>query len=229
MKNSYCICGLSTYGYRVAARLYAAGKEVLAIDNDREVVERIRDDVTQAVCADLRDRSVLRSVGVLDCSVAVIALPKNFDVAILTTHFLRGEGMTRIIAQVNTEEEAEALRVVGASDVVFPDRDVADRTVRVLTLPGLVDHFALSKDAGIVELGCPGSFRGRSILDLQIRKEYGVSVIGIKKAQDSSGVPLEHTIINPGPETVLEESDTIVVLGTSRNLSRFAEAVSRDG
>ncbi|MBN1444169.1 MAG: TrkA family potassium uptake protein [Planctomycetes bacterium] len=228
MDESYCICGLSTFSFRAAVSLRAAGNEVIAVDRDPEVIARIRDDVTQAVCADLRDRLVLRDIGALDCGVAIVSLPKDFDIAILTTHFFHEEGMPRIVAQVNSEEEEAAIRVVGATEVVFPERDAADRIVRKLTLPGLVDHFPLTQDAGILEATCPDAFARKTILDLQIRTRYGVSVVGIKKKSSEPGAEdSEHMIIAPPATTVLAAGDLIVVLGTTESLSRFAKALAK--
>ena len=226
MKKSYCFCGLSTFSYRAAVSLAEEGMEVLVIDKDPELIQRIGDRVSEAVCADVRNRDVLRSLGALDCDTVIVALPNDFDVAILTVHFFREEGMSRIIAEVQSEEAEAAIRVVGATEVVFPERDAADRLVRRLVLPGLVEHFALSREAGIIEVQVPESFIGKSLLDLEIRARYGVHVVGIKKPP-AGGRP-EKTIIAPLPQTRFEAGDVMIVLGSTENLEEFTEAISKE-
>ncbi|MBI4585288.1 MAG: TrkA family potassium uptake protein [Planctomycetes bacterium] len=227
MTKSFCFCGLSTFSYRAATSLFAAGKEVLAIDRDQSLIQKIRDSVSNAVCADVRDREVLRGVGAFACDVAVMGLPKDFGAMILTVHFFRQQGTKRIIAEVRNQDEGEAVKVVGATEVIFPERDAADRLVKNLTLPGLVEHFALSQDAGIIEVQCPRPFVGKTVIELNIRQEYGVTIVGIQKNGSGVGGPPRRTVIAPDPATRFEEGDIMLVLGATENLTAFAKAIAK--
>jgi trk system potassium uptake protein TrkA len=226
MEKSFCFCGLSTFGYRAACSLHAAGKRVLAIDRDADVIQSIRDLVDKAVCADLRHREVLKAVGALECDAAIVALPTSFDVAILTVHYLRQEGMRRIIAEVESDEAEAAIKVVGAHEVVFPERDAADRVVRSLVTPGLVDHHSLTPESGLLEIQCPDSFFERTLVDLRLRERFDVYVLGVKRVPDGSPPGAPPVLLPPLPSLEFRAGDTLITLGNEKNLARFAKEVA---
>ncbi|MFC2171169.1 potassium channel family protein [Acidobacteriota bacterium] len=227
MSDSYVFCGLSTVSIHAAGKLHSLGMEVLGIDRNKDFIQKVSGSVTKAVCADLRDKEVLRSIGVLDCDVAVIGLRHNFDVAVILVHMFKKAGLKQIVAQVDCDDEEEAIRVVGATHVVFPERDAADRLVKTLTLPGLVERITLTEDAGVIEVACPKAFVGKSLIDLKIRAKYGVHVVGIRKASDPRASRASRTILAPDPETHFDEGDMILALGHGRQLTSFAAELSR--
>lgn len=223
MNQSYAILGLSTLSQRAAVLLHKLGATVLAIDENNELIEEIRDDVTRAVCADVRHRDVLRKLGVLDCDTVLLGLRHHFDITVLTVRFLSQNGVKKIVAQVDSLEEVEAIRAVGATHAVFPERDAADRLVKELALPNLVDKIALSEDVGVIECPCPEMFQGKTIIQLDVRKNYQVLVIGIKTYEDGR----EQIAIAPPPQTVLEQGQTLLVIGKLGDVARFVETFSQ--
>ncbi len=222
MKPSFAILGLSTFCRRAATSLFKTGAAVLAIDQDERIVEQVKDDVSRAVCADVRDRDVLRTLGVPECDIVVLGLRHHFDITVLTVRFLVNQGVKNIIAQVDSLDEAEAIRAVGATRVVFPERDAADRLVKEMVLPGLVDQISLSDDIGVIEIVCPSEFAGKSIRDLGIREKFDITVIGIRSLKDErSG-----KIAPPLPQTVLTEDHQLLVVGRFEDVSKFSERFS---
>ncbi len=212
--------GLSTFCARVAKNLESAGTRVLAVDVSETRVNNIRDDVTKAVCADLRDREALADIGVLECETAIVGLPDHFDIGVLLVHYLKNHGVREIIVQVNTEDQAAAIEVVGATRVVFPEQMAAEQLVRSLTLPGLIDRIDVSEDAAIIEVDCPGGFVGRSLKGLDFRKKYNVHVVGLIRKGPEIGKT--HTILAPPAEDPLLEGDVLMVLATTSRLRNFA-------
>jgi len=217
VNRSYAILGLSTFSQRAATSLYSLGATVLAIDSDESLIQQISDEVTRAVCADVRHRDVLRSLGVLDCDVVILGLRHHFDLTVLAVRFLVQNGVKHIIAQVDSLDELEAIRAVGATHAIFPERDAADRLVKEFALPGLMDRIALSKDIGLVEIPCPDEFAGKSILDLNVRQRFQVTIIGIKSAVGEK----EEIKITPPPATILDANDFLIMIGDVQHMAAF--------
>ncbi len=219
MKRTYAFLGLSTFSQRAAASLYRMGSTVLAIDSDEDLIQLIQNNVTRAVCADVRNRDVLRSLGVLDCDIVILGLRHHFDLTVLAVRFLTQNGVEQIIAQVDSMDELEAIRAVGATRAVFAERDAADRLVKELNLPGLVDKITLPENIGVIEIQCPEPFTGKTILDLNIRQHYQVTIIGVTSYEDGR----ESFIFIPSPRTVLKLGDKLMLSGHVDDVTAFVE------
>ena len=218
--------GLSTFCARVAAGLERAGMKVIAVDIEEARVNAIRDRVTRAVRSDLRDRGMLEEIGVGECSLAVLGLPDHFDIEVLVVHFLSRLGVKEIVAQVDSEDEAAAIRVVGATRVVFPEEIAAKQLVRNLTLPGLLERVDVAEDAAIIEIECPASFVGRSLKGLDLRRKYDVHIVGVIQPPEKPGGP-SITVIAPQPEEPLNAGEVLMVLGKTKRLRNFSIQIEK--
>jgi trk system potassium uptake protein len=220
---SFAVLGLSTFGFRIAVGLSTAGARVIAVDRDAKPVQKIADAVTKAVQADVLDLEALEHLGVIDVDAVVLGFRSSFDTAVLLTLMLRKRREdVRIIAQVDSEEKAEALRQVGASLTVFPERDIADRVVKGLVMPDLVEHVALGPNVAVIEVEVPQSCVGHSLAELDIRARFGVHVTGVKH-RVAEGSERE-MLIAPPASTVLERGDQVLLLGKITDLDRFIAA-----
>jgi len=223
IQETFAVLGLSEFGFRTATGLFSRGAAVIAIDRNEPVVQRAASLTTKAVCADAMDFEVMEHLGVFDVDTVVIGLRKAFEATVLLAHHLNSTtSVRRVIAQVDSEPKAEALRRLGVDEVILPERDSADRLVRQLALPDLLDRIPLTPTTAIFELRSPDVFVGRSIQDLAIRKKHGVYVVGIHRA--SAGGDATETLIAPPPDTAFQAGDTLLVLGPSAALERFAAA-----
>jgi len=222
--KGFAVLGLSGFGYRTAVGLFAAGADVIAVDKDPVVVQKISRHVTRAVQADALDLEVLDHLGIFQLDCVVIGFRSSFETSILLAHHLKtNTSVGRVLAQADTEAKGEALRRMGVDEVVIPESDIADRVVRRLTLPDLVDHFPLSANAAILEVTTPPAFVGRSLIDLDIRARYGVYVIGIRHRE--AGADDDGMEIAPAPGTEFGEGDTMLLLGNSKALAKFSDEV----
>jgi trk system potassium uptake protein TrkA len=222
-EKSFAVIGLSKFGYRVATGLFAAGAEVIAIDEDEHLIQKISDHVTRAVRADAMDEEALEHLGIFDVDVVVIGFRSSFDTAVLLTMTLRKKNTdVHIITQVDTDEKEEAVKRVGGNVTVFPERDIADRVVRRLITPDLVEHMELAPDVAVIEMEVPESYVGRSLADLGIRAKFNVHVIGV--VSPGSSASTKNVVIAPSAETVFREGETLLLLGKIENLTRFSAA-----
>lgn len=226
MARSYAILGLSTFGYQMAVSLRRAGAQVIAIDIDEKVIQRISNSVSKAVVADLSNEQTLHTLGVYEVDAAIISMPDHFDITVLVTHSLKREGVGAILVQVESEAQAAAIRAVGATTVVFPERDIAARTVRQLVSPTIADQISLGKDVSIIEVPCPTEWDRRSLVELQLRSKHHVYVIGIKKKGTDQDAE-EKIDILPVPDHPLRSGDILLVLGRSDRLEQFSNSLPK--
>lgn len=219
MSQSFLVVGLGTFGRRVAQALFEEGVYVLAVDCEHEQVNAAREDSSKAVCCDATDVEAMRAVGAFEVDTAIVALRNHFDANVLVTHALRKNGVQPILAQVNSELQAEALLGLGATEVIFPPRDMALRIAKRLIHPDLAESIPLGHGVVMIDIPCPPPFIGRTISAVALRTHYGVSLIGIR-ARRGEDHDKEDLLLNPAPDTSLCGEDNLILLGTLEQLTR---------
>ncbi len=219
----FLVIGLGTLGWQTAIGLHSAGAGVVAIDRRLEIINEIQDRVAKAACLDATDVEAMRAVGAYDLRNAVISLPHHFDAAVLITYSLRKEDFKRIYVRVETEHQAEAIRAVGATNVVFPERDTAHVLVRSLMYPSLADEIQLGEDFAFLEIDCPPSFDGKSLAELNLRRKHHITLIATKTL--ASAERAERVHMSPSPDEPLRLSEHLLVLGSHKNLAQFKRFV----
>lgn len=213
------IIGLGMFGFSLAKELHERGHEVLAIDRDKEIVQKIKDHCDRAVLADATDRDTLEALNVQDSDFVVVGLGTRLDHSVLVTLHLKEMGIKEIIVKAITEDQGKILGMIGATDVVYPEKDVAKKLALSLSSPNLLDHLPIMDGFSIIELAAAKKFIGKSLKDLQLRNTYGVQVIAIREL-----VP-ERMTMSPTADFVIKPSDIMVVMGSNEALAKI-EALS---
>lgn len=212
--RSFAVIGLSSFGYHLCKHLTELGAPVLAIDIDEGKIDDIRPFVQKAVVADAKNKDVLRSLGLEDFNVMVVTVSEPIEVSILITLYLREIGVKEIIAKVITDDHAKILDKLGASSVVFPERDMAKRIAYTLRRSILLDYVSLGEGYGIVEMGAPSEWLGKPLAALDVRRQYNVQIIVIKDVLSDS------VVIIPSGDHVLKDSDVLVMVGREEDLEK---------
>ncbi len=213
----FVIIGLSTFGTVLARNLCSLGENVLVIDLNKEKIQTIKDAVTQAITADACDKKILEKlIKETDASV-IVCLGDSLEQSVMVTYYLQQLGIRKIIAKANSEDQGRILRFLGASEIIYPERDMAVTMAHKLSNPALLENFPITKDYSIFEFLVPSKFIGSSLLSLRLRNEYGMNVLLIKQ----NNPPEETTAIVPGPDYILKKLDTIVALGTRKDFKRL--------
>lgn len=203
--KSYIVIGLGLFGTEMALKLYSCGEEVLAVDTDEALVDKIADRVTRAVVADVRDIDVLRKLGAENFDVAIEAVGSDLGTSALITMNLKSLGVPYIICKAYDDTHREILERLGADKVIIPERDMADKLSMGLTSAGAMEYIELSEEFGIVEMAPPRSWLGKTIRQLDLRNRYGLNVIAMRKGDDLA--------IQPNIDTPIEEDHQMVMLG----------------
>lgn len=212
-----CVIGLGQFGMHLARTLVKMGCEVLAIDNNEPRVDDVRDDVHRALIGDARDFHMLNSVLSDKIDQAVVALgEKTIEPSILCTLNLLRIGVKKITSTARNDDHALILRAVGATEIIFPERDTAERASRRIANPDLRDMFPLEGDYRIMEVVAPKKLHGKSLIELNLRRQYDLMVIGVKEPDD------EQFKFLPPAETVIQPEEVLMVMGRELDLARFA-------
>lgn len=210
--KSYVVIGLGRFGTNMAMQLAHQGCEVLAIDSNKEAVQNIADFVTKAVVADIRDKEVLKHLGVNNFDCAVVAIGTNLAASVLATMHLKTAGVPYIVCKALDNTHREVLNKLGADRVVMPEQESAIRTAKGLVSPNVFEYIELSDECGIVEIIAPESWVGHTILKLNVRDKHGVNVIAVKKGRQIK--------VAPGAQYIIEQGDILVLIGEAHNIEK---------
>lgn len=206
----YAVIGLGKFGSTVVRSLHVRGHEVIAIDQDKQRVLDVRDSSTQAIEADCTDQDTLRALGIHDADAVVVSLGERMDASILVTLYLKDMGLKEIVVKAISEDHGKVLGLIGATEIVHPERDTARRVARGLGVRSIVEYLPLAADSSLVEVKVPDEFVGRTFAELDIRKRFQVLVVAIKRG--------ESLLLATGGGERLQAGDVLVLVGRDSDL-----------
>ena len=176
------IMGIGNFGHFFARRLSTQKVEILAVDIDKQAVDRVAPFVSHAVVGDVTDRDLLEELDVASADYVVISLgDEHMDPSILATLHSRSLGAKNVYAKAISDDHARILELIGATRIIHPEREVAESLAEALGKPNVLDFIPLGEEYSIVEFEPPSGFVGRSLAELDLRNRYGVTVIGVKE------------------------------------------------
>ena len=209
------VIGLGIFGFNIARDLFENGFEVVAIDKDKEVVQKIRDYSTKAILADGTDKEVMETIGIQEDDVVIVSFGEDLAAATLLTLHLREMKVKRIIAKAPDEDHKHVLERVGATEVIIPEKEMADKVARSLISPNVLDYIPLSEDYTICELVPPSSLMGKTIGELHLRSKYHIEVIAVRE------VLPDRIRMVPRADFVIKDSDVLVVIGKEEDIQKI--------
>ncbi len=204
--KSYVVIGLGRFGTELATRLYDCGEEVMVIDTNEILVDKIADRVTRAVAADARDIDVLRKLGVGNFGHAIVAVGTDLGTSALITMNLKSLNVPYILCKAHDDTYKDILVKLGADKVIIPEREVADKLALGLTHAGVMEYIELSQEFGSVEMEPIQEWVGKTIRELELRTRYGVNVIAVRSSEDTIKIP-------PDIDTPISADVVMVMLG----------------
>ena len=212
-KDTYGIVGLGRFGYALAMELATSGADLVALDRDEEKVRELRDYTENAYVVKSLDKKSLSETGIQNCDGAVVCIGEQMDTSILTTLNLVSLGVPAVIAKATSLEHGEILEKLGA-EVVYPERDMAIRLAHRLETSRMLDFIQLSEQLNISKLMIPDRIIGKTVLSVNLRKEFGINIIAI----ENSGTLIE-TI---HPDYVFKKGDILFISGSKAGLNRLS-------
>jgi trk system potassium uptake protein TrkA len=211
----FAVIGMGAFGSNVAKTLYEKGNEVLAVDREKDKIEEVKEFVSHAVHMEAADKENLLALGIQDMDVVIVSLGPDMEASILTVLYLHEIGASHVVAKALTEDHAKILDAVGATDVIFPEKDMAIKTALRLSNPNVLEYLPLLSGIGIQEIAPPEKFLGKTLRELDLQNKYGILVIAIREI-----IPEKITFV-PKADFLIKDSDILIVMGEDKQLAKL--------
>lgn len=211
MKNVLLI-GAGHFGRHIAMQLSQLGHQVMALDTDEERINDILPFVTKAQIGDSTNAEHLRALGIRDFDVCFVTISGNFQNSLETTSLLKELGAKYVVSRAERDVQAKFLLRNGADNVVYPEKQMAIWAAKRYTADHIFDYIEIDKQHAIFEVEVPKAWVGKSIGTLDVRKKFGINILGIKR--------LGKTDVSITPDTILSEDITMLALGEYKALQK---------
>lgn len=210
--KSILLIGLGRFGSHIAEKLNELQQEVMAIDKVEENVNAVLPFVSGAQIGDSSNAEFMSSLGVSDYDVCIVAIGGDFQSSLETTSILKELGAKFVVSRAETDRQAKLLSKIGADEIVYPERQLANWTAIRYGSEHIFDYIELDGEYSIFEVAVPSQWVGKTVGETDIRKKYSINILGTK----------ENGVMNPlvSPDTVLTKEKTLLVLGKDRDLQR---------
>jgi len=209
------VIGLGIFGFNIAKDLYENGMEVIAVDKNKDVIQKIKDFCTKAVLADGVDKEVMESIGIQEDDIVIISFGEDLAASTLITLHLKEMKVKNIIVKAPNEDHKHVLEKVGATEVIIPEKEMADKVAKSLISPNVLDYIPLSEGYTICEMAPPPSFFGKTIGELHLRSKHHVEVIAVRE------VLPDRLRMVPRADFMIKDSDILVVIGKEQDIQKL--------
>lgn len=211
--KSILVIGLGRFGRHMAKKFCEQNNDVMAIDINEERINNVLSVVTNALIGDATNEQFMETIGVRDFDLCVVAIGDNFQSSLETTALLKDLGAKFILARASRDVHAKFLLRNGADDVIYTEKETAERLAVKYGSDNIFNYIELNDEYSIYEIAVPSSWLNKSILKVNVRSKYGISILATK--QGNNIFPL------PKPEHVFTDSESLMILGKNEDVSRF--------
>ncbi|MBN2534539.1 MAG: TrkA family potassium uptake protein [Spirochaetales bacterium] len=212
--KQFAVIGLSTFGRRALEELVYMDLEILLIDRDQEVIQNYKNQVSNVFVLDVIKLESLKKIIPRTLDVAIIDLGDNIEATFLITNYLRELGIKQIVVKADSDQHGNILKILGATMVVFPDKEAVKRIIPLLTSNLLLNYFPISEELIIAEVKVPGKFMAKTLIEADLRKNYQLNVIAVKSHENDN-------YHNFSPDYRFGGEDIILVSGNEKSISGF--------
>lgn len=225
----FAVIGVGKYGSEIAREIVSKGVEVLALDVDSEKIESLKEEVALAVTLDSTDKKALMAQDITKVDAAIVAIGENFEATVLTSLNLLDLKIPRVIVRASGENQRRILENLGVEEIMTPESEVATSVAEKLINPSIQAFLQLPDGFEIAEIKTPKGIANRTLGDIKLNQKYDLTLITIKREyemKDKEGdqpVLEQHIVGIPKAETVVYETDTLLVFGSMKNIQRLID------
>ena len=210
--KSILLIGLGRFGRHIAIKLDEMKHQVMAVDNKESRVEAVLPYVRNAQIGDATNEDFIRSLGVRNFDVCIVAIGDNFQSSLETTSLLKEQGAKMVVSRAARDVHAKFLLRNGADEVVYPEKQLATWTAIRYSADHIFDYIELDEEHGIFEISIPDAWVGKTVGRLDIRKKYNVNIMALRRSGALD--------MNISSDTLLEDDQTMLVLGNIKNIQK---------
>lgn len=214
INKTYAVFGLGRYGIAVAKKLAGSGAQVLAVDINEEVVDSLANEVPYCKCADVTVPETFELLGIKNVDVAVIAMANSLEASVMAIALCKEAGVETVIAKCGCEMHGKIFTRVGADRVIFPESESGTRLAKNLLNSGFTDMVELSEEVSMVESDIPDNWIDKNLIELNLRKKYGINVVAVRKGDEVS--------VNINPEEPLTKDMKLIVIAQTKTLAKLS-------
>lgn len=217
-KLQFFVAGLGRFGKSVAVTLEKMGYDVMAMDSNEEVVQDLSDTLGYVVCGDCSDEKSLAAIGAGNADIAVVSVG-DLSASLMTTLLLKEMGVKKIVVKALGTVHGKMLQKIGADKIIYSEKEMGIRVAHNLISPGIVDYIEMENNITILSIHVPAEWVGKSILDIDIRRKYNITVVAIKRQGEM--------FVNPRPDMKLDAHDMLIILGDSESVKRVTASLEQ--
>lgn len=210
--KSILLIGLGRFGKHIAMKLNELNHQVMAVDQDEALIQDALPFVTSAQIGDSTNPNFLRSLGIDNYDVCIVAIGNNFQSSLETTSLLKELGARMVVSRASTDVQEKFLLRNGADEVVYPEKQLANWTAIRYSADHLLDYVELDGEYGIYEVTMPQSWAGKTVVEVDVRKKYNVSIMGVRDEG--------HLNLSVSANTMLTAGMTLMVLGRYKDIQK---------
>ena len=204
MSKSIAVFGIGRFGRSLARTLSESGADVMAVDGDESVIEKIADKVTYAITADLKSAEAIQALGLEEMDAVVVAMGSDLKASIMSVMVSKELGVPFVMAKAADDRMGAILTKVGADKIIYPEEETGIRTARVLASDTFAELFDIDDNLSIIEMKPKKDWIGKNLIELNLRGRFNVNVIAIKDANK-----MQSSI---DPKKPLDAEDTLYVI-----------------
>ena len=215
MKKQFLIIGLGRFGASVARTLSKSGHSVIGIDQSEERIQRVAAEINDAIKCNATDAEILESLNVRDFDATIVAIGEKYiQNSILVTLILKEKGAKKIIAKAGTQTQGRVLSKVGADTIVYPEKDMGERVAKNLISSNVLDYLEIGPDISIIEIITPKMMIGQNLIELNLRRKYGITIIATKNNKNEIKSP-------PDVQYRFQPDDIVTLIGENKQLRKL--------
>lgn len=215
--KQFAIIGLGSFGLRMMEELLSITTELIIIDKDREIIEKYKDQAKAAYIADAINEVALSKIIPADIDAVVVDMGGKIELSLMVTNYLKKMGVRDIIVKAQTDEHGEVLSMLGATRIVFPDREAAKRITPMLVSSLLFNFMPISENLSLAEVQANEYCLGKTLIEANLRKEFGLNVVAMRKKDGG-----DFAFISD-PSYTFEEQDILLVAGSEERIFAFSQ------
>lgn len=212
--KSILVIGMGRFGRHLAKKMLELGNDVMIVDKDASVIEQYSTVFTDSQIADCTNENVLRALGVNHFDICFVAIGDDFQSSLVITALLKELNAKFVVAKAKQDIQADLLMRIGADEVVYPEREMAEKLAVRYNATNIFDFIELTKEYAIYEIPVPSAWMGKTISEINIRQKYKINIIAMKINNDLK--------LLPGADYRFTETDHMVVIGKATDVFRLS-------
>ena len=212
--KSVLIIGMGRFGRHLAAKMKELGNQVMVIDKDEDLMESLSNRYTECAIGDCTKEEVVESLAVENFDVCFVTIGEDFQASLVITSLLKRYGARMIVSKTKQDIQSELLRQIGATEVIYPEREIAERVAVRYNADNIFDFIPLTSDFAIYEIPIVPSWAGNTIQGVNVRRQYNINIVAIR--QGDNIYPM------PGPDYTFRDGEHVIVMGRADDVFRLA-------